>query len=36
MSLVIVKVDHYPNFDMPKIYHSCGYKKSNGLNMIIN
>ena len=22
--------------DMPKIYHGCGYKKSNGLNMIIN
>ena len=37
MKLLIVKIDHYPNFDMPKIYHSCGIrKKSNGSNELID
>ena len=31
MKLLMVKTDHCPNFDMPKIYHGCGIrKKSNG------
>ena len=35
--MTIVKVDHYPIFDMQKIYHGCGIrKKSNGLNELIN
>ena len=37
MKLLIVKIDHYPNFDMPKFYHSCGIrKKSNGFNELID
>ena len=33
MKLVLVKVDLYPNFDLPKIYHGCGVrKKSNRFN----
>ena len=37
MKLVLVKVGHYPNFDLPKIYHGCGVrKKSNGFNELID
>ena len=35
--MTIIKVDHYPIFNIPKIYHGCGIrKKSNGLNELIN
>ena len=35
--MTIVKVDHYPIFDMQKNYHGCGIrKKSNGLNELVN
>ena len=35
--MTIVKVDHYPIFNIPKIYHGCGIiKKNNGLNELIN
>ena len=36
MKLVLVKVDHYPDFDKPKIYHSCGFKKNGGFNELID
>ena len=37
MKLVLVKVGHYPNFNLPKIYHGCGVmKKSNGFNELID
>ena len=37
MKITIVKVDHYPIFNMLKIYHGCDIrKKSNGLNELIN
>ena len=36
MKLVLVKVDHYPNFDIPKIYHGCGFKKNDGFNELID
>ena len=36
MKLVLVKVDHYPNFDIPKIYHDCGFKKNGGFNELID
>ena len=37
MKLVLVKVDHYPNFDLSKIYHGRGVReKSNGFNELID
>ena len=36
MKLSFVKVAHYPDFDLPKIYHGCGFKKSNGIRKLIN
>ena len=36
MKLVTVKIDHYPIFDMPKVYHVCSLRKSGGLNELIN
>ena len=37
MEITIVKVDHYPIFNMLKIYNGCDIrKKSNGLNELIN
>ena len=34
---LVVKVGHYPNFDLPKIYHGFGVrKKSNGFNELID
>ena len=37
MKLVLVKVGHYPNFDLPKIYQGCGVrKKSNRFNELID
>ena len=36
MRLVTVKIDHYPIFYMPKVYHICGLRKSGGLNELIN
>ena len=36
MKLVLVKVDHYPNFDIRKIYHGCGFKKNDGFNELID
>ena len=37
MKLLIVEIDHYPNFDMLKIFHGCGIrKKSNWFNELID
>ena len=36
MKSLFVKVAHYPDFDLPKIYHGCGFKKSNGIRELIN
>ena len=36
MELLFVKVAHYPDFDLPKIYHGCGFNKSNGMRKLIN
>ena len=37
MKLLAAKMDHYPNFNMPKIYHGCGTrKKINGSNELID
>ena len=36
MKLILVKIDHYPDFDIPKIYHGCGFKKNGGFNEVID
>ena len=37
LKLVLLKIDHYPNFNLPKIYHGCGVrKKCNGFNELID
>ena len=36
MKLVLVKVDHYPDFGIPKIYHGCGFKENSGFNELID
>ena len=36
MKLLFVKVAHYPDFDLPKICHGCGFNKSNGMRKLIN
>ena len=36
MKLLFVKVAHYPDLDLPKIYHGCGFNKSNGMRKSVN
>ena len=36
MKLLFAKVAHYPDFDLPKIYYGCCFKKSNRLRELIN
>ena len=36
MKLVLVKVGYYPDFHIPKIYHSCGFKKNGGFNELMD
>ena len=36
MKLLLVKVNDYPDSDIPKNYHGCGFKKSNGIRELIN
>ena len=36
MKLLFANVAQYPDFDLPKIYHGCGFKKSHGLRELID
>ena len=36
MKLVLVKVDHYPDYDITKIYHGRGIKKNRGSNELMD
>ena len=36
MKLVLVKVDHYPDYDIPEIYHGRGIKKNRGSNELMD